>query len=244
MITALLILACLSLFYVVGPLLMMLEVEAPPHTRRVTTAEAPKQVAAAVSGWKKAFGDAAFSLVSVQQISSGLAPVAGRWPPAGHVLHLVDRAAGMHGLDYVTSAGRWQVLLTGFDDGEEVVTTNYQRPLTLAPHPRVHVARLPGVRNLARLRALHAAHLAQTAGARQLPLIPGDENLGDFVAEHERRTLERQCELGAKQRRGDGEYRPTLRGAFRSVWSLLPPLRWTNAIREHRRTRMLRDAVR
>jgi hypothetical protein len=159
------------------------------------------------------------------------------------VLHFVDRAAGVHGLDYVTAAGRWQVLLTRFDDGEEVVTTNYARPLVFAPHPRVHVARLPGVRNIARLRALHTAHLAHAAGGHRQATIPNDEALVDFVAEHERRTLERQCELGAK-RPVDDEYRPTLRGAFRAVWSFLPPLRWTNAMREHRLGRKLRNAVR
>jgi hypothetical protein len=242
--TALLILAGLSLFYVVGPMLRVMEREAPPGTRRIPLAEAPRLVAAALSGWKKAFGDVQFSLVAVQQVIPAHIPIPeAPPPPSGHVLHFVDRAASVHGLDYVTSAGRWQVFLTRFDDGAEVVTTNYARPLLFAPHPRVHVARMRGVRDLARLRALHDAHVAHAAGGRRYAGIPDDETLADFVADHERGTVERQCELGYKRHVGD-EYGPTWRGAFRDVWSFLPPLRWVNGFRERRIARTLRDAIR
>lgn len=242
---ALLILACLSLFYVVGPMLRVLDREAPPSTRRIPVSQAPRIVASALARWKQAFGDARLSLVAVQQIVPTHVPMPETAPPpSGHVLHFVDRAASVHGLDYVTSAGRWQVFLTRFDDGDEVATTNYARPLTGAPHPRVHVARIRGVRDLARLRALHDAHVAHAAGGRRYAALPDDENLAGFVADHELRTLERQCELGYKRRIHDDEYGPTWRGAFRDVWGLLPPLRWVNAYRERRVARALRDAIR
>jgi hypothetical protein len=242
--TPLLILACLSLFYVGGPLIRVLEREAPPRMRRIPVEEAPRTVAAALWEWKQALGDARLSLVAVQQILPAHIPMPESLPPpSGHVLHFVDRAASVHGLDYVTSAGRWQVFLTPFDDGTEVVTTNYAIPFTFAPHPGRHVARVRGVRDLARLRALHDAHVSLAAGGRRYAAIPGDESLAGFVADHETRTVERQCELGYK-RRVDDEYAPTLRGAFRDVWSFLPPLRWVNAVRERRLARTLRNAIR
>jgi hypothetical protein len=240
----LLILACLSLFYVGGPLIRVLDREAPPRTRRIPVAQAPRIVASALSRWKQAFGDTQLSLVAVQQIISTYIPMPETAPPpTGHVLHFVDRAASVHGLDYVTSAGRWQVFLTRFDDDTEVVTTNYAIPFTFAPHPLGHVARVRGVRDLARLRALHDAHVSLAAGGRRYAAIPDDESLAGFVADHERRTVERQCELGYKRRVND-EYAPTLRGAFRDIWSLLPPLCFVPAFRERRLARTLRNAIR
>ncbi|HEU4884258.1 MAG TPA: hypothetical protein VFT45_18530 [Longimicrobium sp.] len=241
--TLILILLLLSQFYVLGPLLFMATHRQPVlRTRRIPPMEAPADVAKAITGWRAFFGEAEFSLFAVQQVLQARSGGESDLAVSGHVLHLVDRAAAVHGLDYVTPAGRWQVFLTRFDDGQEVVTTNYGRVLTLDPHPAVHVVRMPGVVDLARLRALHAAHVARVMGAAAPAAIPGDEHLVNFVAEHELRTVERQRELGAMVRSGD-VYRPTLRGAFRSVWRPLPPLRWINGSRESRVARSLREAV-
>lgn len=239
----LLVLANLSLFYVLGPVMYMAtHRQTTIRTRRISPAEAPDGVARAIVEWREAFGDAHFPLFAVQQILPPQDAVQAPGPSA-HVLHFVDRAAGVHGLDYVTSAGRWQVFLTRFGDGEEVVTTNYPRPLVFILHPREHVARVPDVAKLAWLHTLHVAHVAHAAGGRQDAAIPGDELLVDFVANHELRRLEHQRELGAMART-KGVYRPTWRGAFYGIWSYLPPLRWINRSRERRLARALHDALR
>ena len=239
--TVLLVLALLALFYVLGPVqFMATHRQSPIRTRRIPPADAPGGVLRAIAAWKEAFGDAQFPLFAVQEIlPSQDAPQTG---PSAHVLHFVDRADGVHGLDYVTPAGRWQVFLTRFGADEEVVTTNYRRPLVFAVHPREHVARLPGVVKLARLRALHGAHVAHATGGRQDAVIPNDQILADFVANHELRRLEAQRELGAMTR-SHGVYRPTWRGAFRAVWSFLPPMRWMNSARERRLAHALRNAL-
>jgi hypothetical protein len=238
-----LVLLLLSQFYVLGPLLFMATHRQPLlRTRRIPPADAPADVARALSGWSAFFDDADFSLVAVHEVLQARGGGEDDLAVSGHVLHLVGRAAAVHALDYVTPHGRWQVFLTRFGDGREVVTTNYGRALTLDPHHMVHVARVPRVVDLPRLRALHGAHVTHVMGAAAPAAIPGDEDLADFVAEHERRTVERQRELGAMMRSGD-LYRPTLRGAFRSVWRHLPPLRWINGSRESRLVRSLRDAL-
>jgi|GEM_PF-6248288 len=239
----LLVLALLSTFYVLTPLLAMASLrQSPPRTRRVPPQEAPEPVSRAISRWGKELGPAGASLVAVHRIASSLVGEEDDAGAAGHVLHYTDQAAGVHGMDYVTPHGQWQVFLTRLEDGREVVTTNYARAMTTTPHPRVHVARMPGVRKLGWLRSLHGVHVARVQGAAAPAAIPADEQLADFVADHERRTLERQREVGAMVCDGD-VYRPTLRGAFTSAWRQLPPLLWVNRARDRRLERSLTAAL-
>lgn len=239
--TFLLVLACLAIVYVLGPIQYLAgHSQAAPGTAPVPLDEAPARVGRALSRWRTAFGEDGPELVGVQGIvPPGADPAASA--PVAHVLHFIDRDAAVHALDYVTPHGRWQVFLTRYDDGAEVVTTNYPRALTLAPHPQAHVARMPRVSRLADLRTLHGVHVAQVMGART-PAPIADEGIDGFVADHELRTLERQREVGAMKLAG-GVYRPTFRGAFMSFWSYLPPLRWINGAREARVARQLMDAL-
>lgn len=238
------ILCLLALFYVLGPLqYLAIHRQSPPQTRRIPPADAPAAVATAISGWRVAFGEGDAALVAVEEIRLGQAGMQDSASPVGHVLHFVDRAAAVHGLDYVTPMGRWQVFLSRFPGGDEVVTTNYARTLTNAPHPRVHVARMPGVRDLARLRALHGVHVGHAMGGRAGDAVLTDDDLSDFPARHEQRTLERQQEVGAMARNARGIYRPTLRGAFLSMWRFMPPLNVITGLREARLAQSLRNAL-
>ena len=173
MTTVLLVLVLLSLFYVMGPAMFMLEHRQPlPRTRRIAPDEAPAPVAQALARWS-ALRERTMTLAGIDELT---APEVAGHPlpiPAAHVLHLVDRQAAVHGLDYVTPRLCWQVFLTRFDGDEEVVTSNGSKPSSFAPHPRVHAVRIAGVRDLARLRALHDAHVRHVMGARvPLPVPP------------------------------------------------------------------------
>jgi hypothetical protein len=253
----LLFLALLALFYVLGPLAVMAQQRQPvPRMRRIAVEEAPAAVAKALAGWTAAFGQA-MPLVAIQELTIPETPVytlpfseEDRNPPpdhpppaAGHVLHFVDREAGVHGLDYVTPRLRWQVLLTRYDEDEEVVTHNSPVASSFARHPRVHALRMATVRNLASLRGMHDAHVRHVMGTRVPLPIPPDAALAEFVMEHEVRAVERQRELGMMQRRR-GVYRPTLKGAFRSAWSLLPPLVFVRMWRDGRQAAAVRRVAR
>lgn len=239
----LLVLALVSMFYLLGPLALMAEQRLPlPHTRRIAPGQAPAPVVRALEQWTSALGDR-MSLAGIHELSIPGAAVRTLPLPSVHVLHFVDRDAGVHGLDYVTPSVRWQVFLTLYDGDEEVVTGNAPTRSSFARHPRVHVARMPGVRQPARLRALHDAHARLVMGARVPSPIPPDEALADFVAQHEQRSVERQRELGMMHRR-KGVYQPTWKGAFASTWRALPPMLFVHLWREARVSSALWRAMR
>lgn len=239
----LLVLALLAMFYLLGPLAVMAEQRQPlPQTRPIPPDQAPAPVTRALEQWTSSLGDR-MSLSGIHEIGipgtgAQTAPI-----PPGHVLHFVDRDAGVHGLDYVTPNLRWQVFLTLYEGDEEVVTTNSPVASSLARHPRVHGARIAGVLQRARLRELHDAHARLVMGTLVPPPIPPDEALADFVARHEQRTIERQRELGMMHRRR-GVYQPTWKGAFLSAWRFLPPMLFVNLWRNARLANALRRAVR
>lgn len=239
----LLFLALLAMFYLLGPLAVMADQRQPlPQTHPIAPDQAPAPVARALEQWTSSLGER-MSLAGIHEIGiPGKGAQAAPVPP-GHVLHFVDRDAGVHGLDYVTPRLRWQVFLTRYEGDEEVVTSNTSVASSFARHPRVHAARMAGVRQLPRLRALHDAHARLVMGASVPPPIAPDGALADFVALHEQRTMERQRELGMMQRRG-GVYRPTWKGAFLSAWRVLPPMLFVNRWRNARLADALRRAVR
>lgn len=239
----LLFLALLVMFYLLGPLALMAEQRHPvPQTRRIELDQAPEPVAKALGKWTSSLGGR-MALVGIYELVLPRA-MANTLPiSSGHVLHFVDRDAGVHALSYVTARLRWQVFLTLYDEDQEVVTHNSAVASSFAGHPRVHVVRLAGMGNLAWLRGMHDAHMRHAMGARVPPPIPPDAALAEFAVEHEVRTVERQRELGMMHRRR-GVYRPTLKGAFLSSWSTLPPLVFVRMWRNARRASALKRALR
>lgn len=228
------LLVVLGLFYVLAPLsFMATHRQRPVQTRRLDPNEAPPEVDEAIADWRSEFGESRLPLAAVHALEGG----------GAHVLHLVEPGTGLHALDYLTPQYRWQVFLSRFADGREVVTTNYPLGVTFTPHPQVHAVRLPGMRTLRRLHGLHRAHVARVMGHGARAAVPTHAELANFVADHELETLERQRELGSMVR-VRGVYRPTLRGAFLSVWRRLPPLRWIHSSRDARLAQSLRAEIR
>lgn len=252
----LLVLALLAMFYVVGPVIFMATHRQPvPQTRLVAPGDAPGQVARALARWSTAFGDgmplAGVHELTIPQVPRDTLPFSEEHldseplhPPAvaGYVLHYVDREAGVHGLDYVTPRSRWQVFISDFPGGDEVVTGNPPVPAS-AHHPRVHDVRIARTAHLGQLRALHDAHVRRVMGARVPVRIPPDEALAGFVAQREQRGLQRQHGLGRMKRRGE-VYRPTWKGAFLATWRHLPPLWLIHRRRNARLAAELRRADR
>lgn len=252
----LLVLALLSILYVLVPAIQMATHRQPvPRTRPVAPSEAPAPVAQALAGWGASPGDG-MQLAGVHELTLPTVPIdtlpfseehldpepLQPDPVAGHVLHFVDRKAGVHALDYVTPRVRWQVFLTRFGEGDEVVTGNAPVAAS-AHHPRVHDVRFARMGDPRQLRALHDAHVRRVMGARVPAPVPPDEELAGFVARTEQRALERQRELGRMSRRGDA-YRPTWKGAFLATWRYLPPLVVIHGWRNARLAAALRRAVR
>lgn len=239
----LLVLALVSMLYLLGPLAVLAEQrQFLPQTRPIAPDQAPAPVARALEQWTSSLGGR-MPLSGIHEISIPGATAKTDPLPSGHVLHLVDRDAGVHGLDYVTPRLRWQVFLTLYEDDEEVVTSNSPVSSSFARHPRVHAARMGGVRQLAWLRGLHDAHVRLVMGARVPSPVPSDPALEDFVARWEQRTMERQRELGMMHRRR-GVYQPTWKGAFLSIWRLLPPMLFVNLWRDARLASALKRAMR
>ncbi len=239
----LLVLALVSMLYLLGPLALVAEQRLPlPHTRRIAPDQAPASVTRALEQWASSLGDR-MSLAGIHELATAGATASTHPLPSAHVLHFVDRDAGVHGLDYVTPSVRWQVFLTQYEGDEEVATSNAPTRSSFARHPRVHAARMAGVRQPARLRALHDAHARLVMGAHVPSPIPPDEALADFVAQHEQRSVERQRELGMMHRR-KGVYQPTWKGAFASTWRVLPPMLFLHLWREGRLSAALWRAMR
>ncbi|HEX6369614.1 MAG TPA: hypothetical protein VF006_11910 [Longimicrobium sp.] len=238
----LLILVVVGIFYLWSPIVFWATHRIPIiPMRRLARDHAPEPVVRAIPEWEAALAGAGFSLfalheLAVERISAYRS--AGR---TAHVLHLVNRSTGVHGVDYLTPNQRWQVFDTRFADGHEVITSNFGMPETF-PDPRVHTLRMPGERDLARLYALHLAHVRHVTGAEASGFLPDERGLLDYVADRERRLLERQRELGVMTSRND-VYRPTLRGAFQTVWAYLPPMRWIRGARHARLVRALKARV-
>lgn len=232
----LLILVVVGMFYVLSPLILWATNRIPIiSTRRLARDEIPEPVAQEISMWETALAGAGFSLVAVHEMAVGNID-AYRGAPNAHVVHLVNRSAAVHAGDYLTPRGRWQVFATHFKNGTEVITSNFAMPEVFAD-PRVHTLRMRRERDLARLFALHQAHVRHVTGAGAAGVLPDARGLLDYVPDRERRLLERQRALGMMTTSKGDVYRPTLRGAFLQVWTYLPPTRW---IRNARHARLMR----
>lgn len=238
----LLILVVVGTFYVWSPLIFWATHRIPiVPTRRLARDEVPEPVAQAIPAWETAPAGAGFSLVAVHELV--LDNVAAyRGAPRAHVAHLVNRSAAVHGVDYFTPKGRWQVFDTRFENGSEVITSNFAMPETFAD-PRVHTLRMPREQDLARLYALHLAHVRHVMGAGAAGFLPDHRGLLDYVPDRERRLLERQRALGVMTTSKGDVYRPTLWGSFQTVWAYLPPLRWIRNARHARLIRALQAQV-
>jgi hypothetical protein len=208
-------------------------------TRRLAPGEVPEPLAQAAAEWEAALGEAGFALFGAHELVGNGAD--GRAGSAARVLHLVTPSYAVHGLDYHTPRQRWQAFDTHFRDGREVITSNFAMP-EIFVDPQVHTLRLPRERDMARLYALHQAHVQHVMGSGEDGVLPDRRGMLDYVPERERRMLERQRALGGMTSKGD-VYRPTFRGAFRTVWAFLPPLGWIRGRRHARLARTLQAQV-
>jgi hypothetical protein len=238
----LLILVVVGMFYVWSPLILWATNRIPIiPTRRLARDEVPEPVAQAIPAWETALAGAGFSLVAVHEMVVKNVDVY-RNAPNAHVVHMVNRSAAVHGVDYLTPKGRWQVFDTRFKNGTEVITSNFPTPEIFAD-PRVHTLRMRREQDLGRLFALHQAHVRHVMGPGAIGFLPDPRGLLDYVPDRERRLLERQRALGLLTTSKGDVYRPTLRGAFLQVWAYLPPMRWIRNARHARLIRTLRSEV-
>jgi hypothetical protein len=126
---------------------------------------------------------------------------------------------------------------TDFSDGSSVETGNTSELGSFRFTEEKDVLYFPHVRDVSRLHALHRARLAEHRGAQEKVLPPPD-GLGQDLVDGIVRDLERQVGFGDMYRDSpSGLYRPTVKGAYRMTWQLMPPMGWINRLRQRRRGR-------
>ncbi|HYR08535.1 MAG TPA: hypothetical protein VEQ60_12225 [Longimicrobium sp.] len=230
-------------FYVLAPIVFWLSHRMPLiPTRRLEPGAVPEPVGQALEEWHTALAPRGLVPVAAHELEVGHIEVYRGAGNRAYVLHLVNRAAGLHGLDYITPRHRWQVFITALSDSGEVLTSNFPLTDTFPPYPRMHTLRVSRERDLGRLYALHLAHVDHVAGRGATGVLPEAGALLDFVPEREREVLERQRALGTMTVSRD-VYRPTFRSAFVMVWRMLPPLNWIRSVRAWRLRRTLQAAM-
>ena len=210
------------LYYLAAPVQVWRTLRARAiRTKPLAAEQLPQRVRSAVEIVAHTLGSAGFRLASVSEANEG----------AAVIIHAFCSATGEHFLDYITPAARWQVFLTRYPDGAEVVTSNCPAPSVFSAAADQHVCILPPETDVPRLHHAHQAHVRKAVGAQRAPTpATGAPN---FVEDQEHHVLERQRRLGLYVR--DGEvYRPTLRGAYLMTWRLLPPLKGMRAARNAR----------
>jgi hypothetical protein len=112
---------------------------------------------------------------------------------------------------------------THFKDGTEIDTINTPTVRVFYNVPAKVGKRIPHLRDAASLFRVHQHLVSQKASLAVLP-APGTE--ADFFRAQTRQELARQAELGYYFLDETGEnYRLTWRGAFRSTWLMLWPLK-------------------
>lgn len=238
-----LILGVLGPFYLFAPIVVWATQRLPViPMRRVPRGEVPEPLAPVIAEWEAELGSTGLALVAIHQ--STLGSGSPHWTPAhaGHVLHFADPRRGLHGLQYLTSAGRWRVFVTELANGEEVATGSMPSGDIFARDPRVHGVRAPATYDLRRLYALHLAHLEHVVRPGAFGVMREGPALLEMVPERERDFMERQHAHGELVGKGD-VYRPTLRSAFLWTWRMLPPLAQIRGMRHARLRRTLEAAM-
>lgn len=198
----------------------------PIRTRPIKPEEAPAEIRSAVEAVARTLGSSGFRLATVAVPMNGGAVI----------IHAYHPTTGEHFLDYITDAARWQVLLTTYADGSEVVTSNSPAPSIFSVPPNLHVCTLAPATAVQQLREAHQAHCRAGVSGQSAPVAA--TGAPTFVDDLEQQVLERQCTLGVYVRDGD-VYRPTLRGAFLTTWRLLPPLKGLRAAQNARSVKAL-----
>jgi hypothetical protein len=202
--------------YLVAPLKVWRKsrssVSAAVRVRAESASQEMREAVAALAAEVQPLG---FELRAVSEMNGG----------AATVCHVHNAERGDHLLDYRAEIQgrslRWQVFVTHFEGGAEVVTSNAPSPSVFSREPDQHVCRLPSDTGLATLHRAHLEHIRTAVRAAEPIRSLGR---GSFVERYEQGALEKQHALGLYRREGE-VYRPTFRGAFLMTWRLLPPLK-------------------
>jgi hypothetical protein len=217
--------------YLLAPLRVWRTSRTPlPRARPVSAEEAPVAVRAAVESVAQTLGTSGFRLRGVCSVNDA----------TGFVIHAYHPDHGIHFLDYHVGAFRWQVFLTRFRDGHEVVTSNPPIPSVFSRSPQVHGCSFPPGTDVGTLHEAHLAHLRLRGAGR--PLAPSTAESAAFITGVEERTLEGQRTCGIMTREAD-VFRPTLGGAFIQTWRMLPPLKGLRAAADARTVEEVRQGV-
>ena len=127
---------------------------------------------------------------------------------------------------------------TALRDGSRVCTSNLPLPSVVPGRPRAAVARFPAEQDLARLSALHQAHVG-AAASRAAPAPPGDPLA--YQRAEEAAAREHWVRSGYAYDDG-GSMRPTWKGAFGMPYRLMFPWKQLGERRDEAlRRRLLRD---
>lgn len=113
--------------------------------------------------------------------------------------------------------------LSEFKDGSEVSTLNSSMVQVFYDVPHKRVFRIPHMKDVAGLYRIHSYLVKQTSSPAVLP-EPGREL--DHLRESIKESLAQQAQLGYYFLDKSGQhYRHTWRGAFRTTWRVLWPLK-------------------
>lgn len=119
--------------YLIAPLNVWRSARSRPiRTRPIRPGEAPSEIRSAVEAVARTLGGSGFRLATVAEPLDGGAVI----------VHAYHPTTGEHFLDYITDAARWQVFLTTYPDGSEVVTSNSPAPSIFSGSPNLHVCTL------------------------------------------------------------------------------------------------------
>jgi hypothetical protein len=142
-----------------------------------------------------------------------------------------------------TAHMRWICLefLSEFKDGSEVSTINSPMVQVFYDVPHKHVYRVPHLKDVASIYPIHT-HLVKQATSPAILPEPGREL--DHLRESIKESLAQQVELGYYFLDKSGQhYRHTWRGAFRTTWRVLWPLKQILERRQEREGRRIATAA-
>ena len=119
----------------------------------------------------------------------------------------------------------WTIIRSFTQSFSQTLTSNVPYTLGIRPPAGQTTFQASGVKDVARLYALHELCVRDAGGRRRNP--PAPEDHAAFVESERRRAHDNMCARGYACRRGPkGEaLRPTLKGAFMMTWRHLPPMK-------------------